>query len=221
MKSGSFTFAPIDSFDIWFSIETMSETKSQYENVLSLIEKNASAEDLAAVQKAIYGDVPETFEIPKQALEISQKEDFEIRAFALKKAKPEEKRKPRIVRVAAVQHPIYRPTTDRIVAQYKALEDKVGQMIDAAALCGTNVLCLQEAWTCPFFFCTREKHPWLEFAESAEHGESVKFLQAKAKKHNMVIISPILEIDENHADTIWNTVVVISNRYVLFMPGIP
>ena len=26
-----------------------------------------------------------------------------------------------------------------------------------------------------------------------------------AKKHNMVIVSPILERDEAHADTIWNT----------------
>jgi hypothetical protein len=26
-----------------------------------------------------------------------------------------------------------------------------------------------------------------------------------AKKYNMVIVSPILERDESHADTIWNT----------------
>ena len=28
----------------------------------------------------------------------------------------------------------------------------------------------QEAWTMPFAFCTREKHPWTQFAESAETG---------------------------------------------------
>lgn len=44
----------------------------------------------------------------------------------MKKAQPEEKRPPRIVRVAAVQNPIYAPTTDSIVKQYKAIEDKVG-----------------------------------------------------------------------------------------------
>lgn len=32
-----------------------------------------------------------------------------------------------------------------------------------------------------------------------------------AKRYNMVILSPILERDEDHGDTIWNTCVVISN----------
>jgi hypothetical protein len=29
----------------------------------------------------------------------------------------------------------------------------------------------------PFAFCTREKHPWCEFAESVENGPSVIFLK--------------------------------------------
>lgn len=29
----------------------------------------------------------------------------------------------------------------------------------------------------PFAFCTREKHPWCEFAESAENGPTTLFLQ--------------------------------------------
>jgi len=33
-----------------------------------------------------------------------------------------------------------------------------------------------------------------------------------AKKHNLVIVSPILERDEAHSDTIWNTAVVIGNN---------
>lgn len=37
-----------------------------------------------------------------------------------------------------------------------------------------------------------------------------------ARKFNMVIVSPILERDETHGDTLWNTAVVISNTgYVL------
>lgn len=85
-------------------------------------------------------------------------------------------------------------------------------MIDAAAGMGTNVVCLQEAWTCPFFFCTRERYPWSEFAEDAQTGRSTRFCQEMAKKHNMVIISPILERDEEHGDTIWNTAVVVGNN---------
>ena len=63
----------------------------------------------------------------------------------------------------------------------------------------------------PFAFCTREKQ-WCEFAESAETGESVVFCQRYSRKWGMVIICPILERDEAHGDTIWNTAVVIGNN---------
>ena len=84
-------------------------------------------------------------------------------------------------------------------------------MIDAAGSMGVNVLCLQEAWTMPFAFCTREKQPWLEFAENVD-GPSTQILARLAKKHNMVIVSPILERDDVHGGTIHNTAVVIGNR---------
>lgn len=63
----------------------------------------------------------------------------------------------------------------------------------------------------PFAFCTREKEPWLDFAESAENGPTTERLKKLARDNNMVIISPILERDEDHGGTIWNTAVVISN----------
>ena len=62
----------------------------------------------------------------------------------------------------------------------------------------------------PFAFCTREKFPWCEFAESAEEGATTRLCQKLAQRHNCVIISPILERDEQHGDTVWNTAVVIS-----------
>ena len=37
------------------------------------------------------------------------------------------------------------------------------------------------------------------------------FVWQAAKKYNMVIVSPILERDEVHSSTLWNTAVVISN----------
>jgi len=63
-----------------------------------------------------------------------------------------------------------------------------------------------------FAFCTREKQPWLELAESAENGPNIQFLKEYAKKYNMVIVSPILERDSVHGETIWNTAVIISNN---------
>jgi len=85
-------------------------------------------------------------------------------------------------------------------------------LLDAAGAMGVNVACLQEAWTMPFAFCTREKQPWLEFAEDAENGQSSQFIKRIAKKHNMVIVSPILERDTNHNGVIWNTAVVVGNN---------
>ena len=41
--------------------------------------------------------------------------------------------------------------------------------------------------------------------------ESTKFLSVLAKKYGMVIISPILERDENKGGVLWNTAVVISH----------
>lgn len=49
-------------------------------------------------------------------------------------------------------------------------------MIDVAAQAGAQIICMQEAWTMPFAFCTRERLPWIEFSESAETGPTTKFL---------------------------------------------
>ena len=57
----------------------------------------------------------------------------------------------------------------------------------------------------PFAFCTREKFPWCQFAESAERGPTTKLMQELAQRYDMVIISPILERDEEHGDILWNT----------------
>ncbi|XP_055387492.1 uncharacterized protein LOC129616062 [Condylostylus longicornis] len=125
---------------------------------------------------------------------------------------PEELRKPRIVRIGAIQNSICEPTSYPLETQRRSIYEKITKIIDAAALADVNVICMQEAWTMPFAFCTREKFPWCEFAENAEHGPTTKLLQELAKKYNMVIISPILERDFDHGDIMWNTAVVISNR---------
>lgn len=61
----------------------------------------------------------------------------------------------------------------------------------------------------PFAFCTRERLPWTEFAECAESGPTTSFVKELSAKHNMVIISPILERDAHNV--IWNTAVVVEN----------
>lgn len=63
----------------------------------------------------------------------------------------------------------------------------------------------------PFAFCTRERE-WCEFAEPVQEGPSTVLCQQLARTHGMVIVSPILERDEAHGGTIWNTAVVIGNN---------
>lgn len=140
-----------------------------------------------------------------------QGHDFEVKGYKIS-AEPEQTRRPRVVRIAVIQNKIQEPTCAPVPKQFGALHRRIGQIIDAAAANNVNIICMQEAWTMPFAFCTRERLPWTEFAESAEDGNTTKFLSGYAKKHNMVIISPILERDEVNLDTIWNTAVVIDNH---------
>lgn len=137
--------------------------------------------------------------------------DFDVKGFVIH-GELEQTRRPRLVKVAVIQNQIHQPTTAPVQKQIDALHKRIGHMIDAAGLADVNIICMQEAWTMPFAFCTRERLPWTEFAESAEDGKTTKFLSSYAKKHNMVIISPILERDEMNLDTIWNTAVVIDNH---------
>eukprot|EP00012_Vannella_robusta_P001783 CAMPEP_0206190154 /NCGR_PEP_ID=MMETSP0166-20121206/4584_1 /ASSEMBLY_ACC=CAM_ASM_000260 /TAXON_ID=95228 /ORGANISM="Vannella robusta, Strain DIVA3 518/3/11/1/6" /LENGTH=387 /DNA_ID=CAMNT_0053606185 /DNA_START=363 /DNA_END=1526 /DNA_ORIENTATION=- len=153
----------------------------------------------------------ETLDVPQEVVAMSEQNQFEVKGFKLPCAK-EQMRAPRIVRVAVIQNSIARPTTDSLEEQYTAIENKIEKMIDAAALMGANIVCLQEAWTGAFFFCTRERYPWSELAEDPENGRSTQFIKGMAKKYNMVIISPILERDEEHGETIWNTAVVVGNN---------
>ncbi|RCN38132.1 hydrolase, carbon-nitrogen family [Ancylostoma caninum] len=162
------------------------------------------------VHRILYGRPHAELEISKEALEIASKNNFDMRAYEIT-AEPEQLRAPRKVRVAAIQFATVLPTTAPIEEQRKAIHHKVATMIDAAAAAGANIVCMHELWTMPFAFCTRERLPWTEFAESAEHGPSTKFLSQLAAKYNIVIVSSILERDESKDDVLWNAAVVISN----------
>jgi beta-ureidopropionase len=182
--------------------------QGELESVDAILEKHLPPEELARVKAIMYGRPCESLSLPTDAVQLAGTNNFELKGYKIT-APREQLRAPRIVRIGVAQHSIVAPTTAPVAEQYKAIESKVEKLITVAGLSGVNVFCLQEAWTMPFAFCTREKQPWLEFAESAEDGPSTKFLCELAKKFDMVIISPILERDSAHGDTIWNTAVVI------------
>ncbi|GMH17908.1 hypothetical protein Nepgr_019749 [Nepenthes gracilis] len=147
--------------------------------------------------------------LPEPATTLSSTHDFDLQAYCFH-AEKESLRQPRIVRVGLIQNSIALPTTAPFIDQRRAIFQKLKPIIDSAGVSGVNILCLQEAWTMPFAFCTREKR-WCEFGEPFD-GESTQFLQDFARKYNMVIVSPILERDVVHGETLWNTAVIIGNH---------
>ncbi|KAL3683722.1 hypothetical protein R1sor_001744 [Riccia sorocarpa] len=185
-----------------------------YESVHRLLSDNLPPHLFQEVSRVLLGynggKAVETLALPASVTNEAQSANFDVLAYRFS-AVPEQLRKPRIVRIGLIQNAIVLPTTDPYERQMSAIRDRIKQLVDAAGEAGVNVLCLQEAWTMPFAFCTRERS-WCEFAESAENGASTKFIQELARKHNMVIVSPILERDEAHGDTLWNTAVVIGNH---------
>lgn len=180
----------------------------QFESVEKILKEHLPPEEYQKVRGVLYGKECSTLEFSPEAIAQANEHNFELKGYAMA-ADKEELRPARLVRVGLVQNKIVLPTSDPVVAQREALHRRVETIAEAAALCGVNIICFQETWTMPFAFCTREKAPWCEFAESAEHGPSVQLCQQMAKRHNMVVVSPILERDDT--DVIWNAAVVISN----------
>jgi len=181
----------------------------------SVLQKYVPPGELAEVNRILYGRPAGVLELGDAARAKAAEEDYEIAGWSIEAA-PEETRPAREVKIGLIQNKIVLPTDAPIQDQISGLFRRVGTMIEAAGRAGVNILCLQEAWTMPFAFCTREKHPWTQFSEPAETGASTMFLSELAARYRMVIISPILERDEDHGDTLWNTAVIIDHtgRYV-------
>lgn len=175
-----------------------------------LVSSALTGKDLQEFNRIHYGRVDNLeISVNQSNLKLANENNFEIGAYEFT-AKKEETRNPRIVRVGLIQHSIAIATHEPIAEQRQAIFEKIKKILECAASEGINIVCLQEAWSMPFAFCTREKQPWCEFAESPANGPSTLFLSELAAKYRMVIISPILERDEIHGDTIWNTAVVIN-----------
>ncbi|XP_044261408.1 beta-ureidopropionase [Tribolium madens] len=166
-------------------------------------------DDYQNVRNVLFGKATSRLDLPDAETKAS---DYDLELVTCRfKASPEQLRPPKIVRVGIFQHKLPLPPNTPIKEMRDGLFKLAEKAIETAAQGGVNVFCFQEAWNMPFAFCTREKKPWCEYAELAEFGPTTIFLKQLAKRHNMVVISPILERDEVHGDTIWNTAVVIDN----------
>lgn len=179
-------------------------------NLDSIAKKRLNADQLKLFNKIYYGREDHcALNLLESTKNTAEENDFEVAGYSFSAAK-EEVRKPNIVRLGLIQNSIVLPTDRPIREQRQAIFDKIEKMIASAASENVRIICLQEAWTMPFFLCTGEKERWADFAESAVDGPSTLFLSKLAKKHEMVVVSPILERDED--GKWWNTAVIIDEK---------
>jgi beta-ureidopropionase len=119
---------------------------------------------------------------------------------------------PQVVRCGLIQtkNEVVSPkggTDKNTIAKIKqAMLDKHLKMIDEAAKKGVQILCLQEIFNGPYF-CAEQNNCWYESAEQIPDGPTVKKMQEVAKKHQMVIVVPIYEVEQT--GVYYNTAAVI------------
>ncbi|HSC77761.1 MAG TPA: nitrilase-related carbon-nitrogen hydrolase [Candidatus Acidoferrales bacterium] len=94
----------------------------------------------------------------------------------------------------------------------KAMVSKHEKLIAQAARKGAKILCLQELFYGPYF-CAEQQIRWYDIAEPVP-GPTIQWAQRLAKKHKMVLVVPIYEVEQ--AGVFFNTAAVIDadGRYL-------
>ncbi len=87
----------------------------------------------------------------------------------------------------------------------QAMVEKHLPYIERAGEQGVQILCLQEIFTTPYF-CPSQDPKWYASAEPIP-GPTVELMQKLARKHQMVIIAPIYEVEQ--PGVYYNTAAVI------------
>ena len=101
---------------------------------------------------------------------------------------------PRIVKGGLIQSHNAAPA-DAPVEQIKKLNlEHQMKLIEQAAKHGVQVLCLQEVFNTPYF-CAEQQTKWYDATEKIPDGPTVRLMQEVAKKHNMVLVVPIYEVE--------------------------
>jgi N-carbamoylputrescine amidase len=80
------------------------------------------------------------------------------------------------------------------------------EIIEEAGRAGVQILCMQEIFTGPYF-CAEQTTRWYDATEAIPDGPTTKLMQQVAKKHEMVIIVPLYEMDGT--GVYYNTAAVI------------
>jgi N-carbamoylputrescine amidase len=88
----------------------------------------------------------------------------------------------------------------------KAMLDRHETLIADAARKKVQILCLQELFYGPYF-CAEQETKWYHLTERVPEGPTTEFIRKLARKHKMVIVSPVYE--EDQPGVYYNTAAVI------------
>jgi N-carbamoylputrescine amidase len=113
---------------------------------------------------------------------------------------------PRFVKAGLIQATHACSTDESLDTIRNANIEKHVDLIDKAASEGVQMLCMQEIFTGPYF-CAEQTTRWYESTEHIPDGPTTKLMQDLAKKHKMVIVVPIYEVEKT--GVYYNTAAVI------------
>ena len=113
---------------------------------------------------------------------------------------------PRYVKAGLIQARHACSTDESLDTIWEANVAKHVQQIENAAREGVQVLCMQEIFTGPYF-CAEQTTRWYDATEPIPDGRTTKLMQELARRHNMVIIVPIYEVEGT--GVYYNTAAVI------------
>ncbi len=86
------------------------------------------------------------------------------------------------------------PERSSLAAIKKAMLRKHLRLIEQAGRKRVQILCLQELFYGPYF-CAEQNARWYELTERVPEGPTVQLMMKLAKKHRMVIITPVYEVE--------------------------
>jgi beta-ureidopropionase len=115
---------------------------------------------------------------------------------------------PRIVRCSLIQAANAAPVDLPLDQIKKAMIDKHLDYIAQAANAGAQIVCLQEIFHGPYF-CAEQNIRWYDTTEQIPGGPTIRLMQDVARKHKIVLIVPIYEVEQD--GVYYNTAAVINN----------
>ncbi len=113
---------------------------------------------------------------------------------------------PRTVKCGLIQATHACKTDEKLEVIREANVHKHLELIEQAARQGVQILCMQEIFTGPYF-CAEQTTRWYDATEAIPDGPTTKLMQEVAKKHEMVIIVPLYEVEGT--GVYYNTAAVI------------